>query len=223
MFGERKTTVLMVQVFVVVLLAYVGVGEYYLRSHSAGSRTGGDSALPGVESVNLRPASLTQVVLPTQEVSPTPSSTPTRVLAATSSPAPSTPTQQPTPPPADTEPPELPAGASQYTVQTGDSLDSIARAHGLTVEELLGANPVLRERPDDLAVGQVLVIPARPGGEPAPTPTPAPWVYYTVQEGDTLEAIAQQFGVTSDSIASFNALEDPDDLQPGQTLTIPVQ
>ncbi len=59
---------------------------------------------------------------------------------------------------------------------------------------------------------------------PATTPTPAPApadVLYTVQGGDTLGAIADQFGVSVDAIVSANSLTDAADLSVGQVLTIP--
>lgn len=57
---------------------------------------------------------------------------------------------------------------------------------------------------------------------PAPSPTPVP-VVYTVQEGDTLGAIAQTYGVTVDELVAANGLADPDVLRVGQRLIIPVE
>ena len=58
-----------------------------------------------------------------------------------------------------------------------------------------------------------------PTSTPSPTPT-GPTVY-VVQPGDTLLEIAERFGVDSEAIARYNGLADPDDLSPGQELTIP--
>jgi LysM repeat protein len=44
---------------------------------------------------------------------------------------------------------------------------------------------------------------------------------YTVQLGDTLGAIAKQFGVSAESIVQANSLADPDILMVGQELKIP--
>lgn len=69
-----------------------------------------------------------------------------------------------------------------------------------------------------------------PGGQqpsspaPAATSTPAPARNpgtYTVQEGDTLGAIAERFGVTIADLVAANGLADPDLIYPGQELTIP--
>ena len=60
--------------------------------------------------------------------------------------------------------------------------------------------------------------------EPTPTPTPTPTpeaTVYEVQEGDTLGAIAAQFGTTVDAIAEANDLDDPDAIFIGDELVIP--
>jgi LysM repeat protein len=52
-------------------------------------------------------------------------------------------------------------------------------------------------------------------------PTPTPSGLYIVQPGDTLSALAVEFGTTVDEIVAANGLTDPDALQAGQTLIIP--
>ncbi len=55
-----------------------------------------------------------------------------------------------------------------------------------------------------------------------PSPTPrSKNVIYVVRQGDTLEKIAAQFGVTIDDIVSANKLKDPNRLNIGQKLVIP--
>jgi LysM repeat protein len=54
-----------------------------------------------------------------------------------------------------------------------------------------------------------------------PTPTPAPQQTYVVQEGDTLAAIAQQFGTTVEALQSANGISDPNEILIGQVLVIP--
>jgi LysM repeat protein len=53
----------------------------------------------------------------------------------------------------------------------------------------------------------------------AATPTPAG--LYVVQEGDTLSALAVEFGTTVDEIMAANGLTDANALQVGQSLIIP--
>jgi nucleoid-associated protein YgaU len=88
-------------------------------------------------------------------------------LAATS---PSPPAGQPTPTLAPTPTPA--ASPRLYTVQAGDTLFLIARRHGLTVEQLMLANPQL-SNPDLVQIGLVLIIPDDDFGlfsPPAPSP-----------------------------------------------------
>ena len=75
--------------------------------------------------------------------------------AATNTPAPPPPTEAPAAPTA------TPAqGATTYTVQAGDIPVTIAQKFGITVEELLAANPGLDPR--NMHVGDVINIPAPP-------------------------------------------------------------
>lgn len=54
-----------------------------------------------------------------------------------------------------------------------------------------------------------------------PTTTPTPSVFlYTIQAGDTLEKIAKEHNLTSLQLASYNQLNDPDNLQVGQIIKI---
>ncbi len=60
-----------------------------------------------------------------------------------------------------------------------------------------------------------------PIASPVTSPTPLGPLLYTVQEGDTLGAIAQTYGVSVEDLIAANGLTDPDVLQVGQTLIIP--
>jgi LysM repeat protein len=69
-----------------------------------------------------------------------------------------------------TNPPTAAARASQYTVKEGDTLSSIARDFGLSVDQLLAANNLTNG--DLLSIGQRLVVPGADGSLPVPTSTP---------------------------------------------------
>ena len=56
----------------------------------------------------------------------------------------------------------------------------------------------------------------------APVVTAAPQqTTYTVQQGDTLNLIAQRFGTTAQAIADANGMKVTDTINPGQVLVIP--
>ncbi|HEX2765617.1 MAG TPA: LysM domain-containing protein [Candidatus Limnocylindria bacterium] len=68
---------------------------------------------------------------------------------------------------------------------------------------------------------------ATPQPTPPPTPSPPPATpvptqrTYVVQEGDTLAAIAQQFGVSVAALQAANDIEDPNEIIIGDVLVIP--
>jgi spore germination protein len=100
-----------------------------------------------------------------------------------------------------------------YVVEPGDTLTSVARSFGVTVQSLLDLNEP--PYPDRLTPGQALLIPSKE--EEPPT-----YQRYTVQPGDTLWRIAQRFGTTVEAIVQLNNISDPSLIFPGQVLLIPV-
>jgi LysM repeat protein len=121
-------------------------------------------------------------------------------------------------PPAATAVPTTPAvaptapasGFTHYTVQRGDTLYSIARRYGTTVEAIMAANGITDPR--TLRAGQVLLIPIAGGTTGAKT--------YVVQAGDTLYSIAKRFGTTVETLAALNGLTPPYTIKVGQTLIL---
>ena len=69
------------------------------------------------------------------------------------------------------------------------------------------------------------IPPVVPTPAPTPAPAPAPSVcdgsVHQVQSGDTLYAIAIDYGVTVDAIVDCNGLSDPGQIAEGQELNIP--
>ncbi|WP_448590619.1 peptidoglycan DD-metalloendopeptidase family protein [Thermoflexus hugenholtzii] len=112
-----------------------------------------------------------------------------------------------------TEIPERPRrGIITYTVQAGDTLFGIAEKFKLRPETILWANyDVLQDDPHMLEIGQVLNIP------------PVDGVLHVVKEGETLEAIAKKYNVTSEAIrnAEWNGLMEGGEPQVGQVLIVP--
>ena len=99
-----------------------------------------------------------------------------------------------------------------YTVVSGDSLWSIAKKLGTTVNELKDANNLTS---NNLSIGQILIIPQK---ETPSTPTDNS--IYTVVSGDSLYKIANKFNTTVDEIKSLNNLTS-NNLSIGQKLKIP--
>jgi tyrosinase len=103
-----------------------------------------------------------------------------------------------------------------YEVQPGDTLFLITRRFGVTVADILVANPQIAS-PEAIFPGQIIGIPA-----PGPTPPPTPGISYIVQPGDTLAAVAGRFGVSQEALLAANLqITDPNLIFPGQFITIP--
>ena len=109
--------------------------------------------------------------------------------------------------------PERPRlGVVTYTVQAGDTVQSIANSFGLQPTSISWANPAIEDAPDLLRIGQAVVV------------LPIDGAYHQVAEGDTLESIAQEYQVESQAIATceYNHLKAPRyRIQEGAWLIVP--
>ncbi len=121
------------------------------------------------------------------------------------------PSPQPTPGPT-----PVPGTGTRYTVQWGDTLSSIGRKFGVSVQAIVAANGLTN--PNFIRVGQVLLI---PGTGTTPPPAPGPGTTYVVKAGDTLYAIAARFGVSVQAIAAQNGIVNINYIRVGQVLVIP--
>jgi murein DD-endopeptidase MepM/ murein hydrolase activator NlpD len=96
---------------------------------------------------------------------------------------------------------------SDYTVQPGDTLQSIADSYKISVNTLLWANDLTSS--STIKVGQTLTI------------LPVDGVLHVVKSGDTVSAIAQTYKAQSDNIISYNDLANQDDIYIGDILIVP--
>ncbi len=101
----------------------------------------------------------------------------------------------------------------EHTIAPGETFETIANKYGVTVRELVMANPQL------LKVGEKLNVPT-PIAIPQESTSPGPTTYI-VQPGDTLTAIAIKFNTTIAALVAANGLSDPNRIEVGQQLIIP--
>lgn len=151
--------------------------------------------------------------------------------AATASPTPSPTAMPPTATPTVTVTPTATATPTPvvYTVVRGDTVETIAKRYGVSVQDLMAINGL---KSDLIQVDQKLIIPAGPipvgpDGKPLPTPTPTPKnaIYkWQTRPGDTIESIAKRLGATVDAIVAANDWIDSADviLIPGDLVIVPV-
>lgn len=105
-------------------------------------------------------------------------------------------------------------GGFLYVIRTGDTLFSIARRFGTVVPALIAANPGID--PNRLVIGQSICV-------PSPQPSPCPGGrFYTIVSGDTLFSIARRFNTTVEALLAANQGINPNNLQPGQVICIPL-
>lgn len=131
-----------------------------------------------------------------------------------------------------------------YMVKTGDTLERVARRHGVTVRSLAEANRITNVHL--IRTGQRLAIPApgATGAKPlsvqpiaatksAPGPMPAPLSTkvvvvsgaapktHTVAAGDTLSEVAAAFGTSAAALAKANRIQVGAVLRIGTRLEVP--
>lgn len=105
-----------------------------------------------------------------------------------------------------------PRGASYYVWQAGDTLAAVAQARQTTVQSIRAINGDVDFA--TIAAGDTICIPPSQltcQGDQS----------YTVQTGDTFNAIAARFGVSSTELAERNPFVSPGSLTVGQILCVP--
>ena len=122
-----------------------------------------------------------------------------------------------------------------HTVQKGETLYSISRQYGISVDELKKLNDLAS---NDIKIGQNLTVPAVKSNTAKPLPTQnlssskdnsasahddkRKFDVYTVQKGDTFYHIAKVNGITVEELTKLNGLSSNDKLRVGDQLKIPV-
>lgn len=192
------------------LLIVVVLGVAYLWwTRSGQAQQPAAQATPAAEATLLPtddPAALLEISPPSVEITLAPTAPITATAPITPSASASAPTEPVT-----------------YAVIAGDTVEAIAERYGISAESLMTANGM---GSDLIQVGQRLTIPtagdaqAQPAADDStPTVTPTP-IIYTVVSGDSVEKIAERYGVTARDLLDANGMSN-DFLQVDQKLTIP--
>ena len=119
-----------------------------------------------------------------------------------------------------------------YVVRKGDSLSRIAVRTHTTVKNIVKLN---RLKSTGVRPGQRLLIRTRkvkkiissetyPDTPPLIEPKPiieGELTFYTVKEGETMESIAQQYGLAPEEIREANLMPEESEVKKGQILAVP--
>lgn len=100
-------------------------------------------------------------------------------------------------------------------VRAGDTVSSIAKAHGTSVEAVARASRL--RNPNVIRVGEILRVPVAR----AYRPRHAAARVVVVRRGDTLDGIARAHGTTWPVLAHLNRIARPGSIQPGQRIRLP--
>jgi LysM repeat protein len=126
--------------------------------------------------------------------------------------------------------PSVPAtNGRKYVVRPGDTLSEIAAQYNIGWQTLADLNQMAY--PYLVYVDQEILLPdnAQPEEpvqtpEPTPTANPTPvanYGTYTIQVGDTLIGLADQFNLPWQALAQANEMSYPYFIYPGQQLNLP--
>lgn len=112
----------------------------------------------------------------------------------------------------------------RYVVRPGDVLGTIAREHGVRIDEIRHHNQL---EGDVIRVGQLLEIPGAVQRHQEPTvpvetnEDSGPWIWHTVKEGESYWTISRQYAHAGfDDVMRMNVVP-PAGLKPGMKVKIP--
>ena len=111
--------------------------------------------------------------------------------------------------------PLLNEGNVIHVVEWGETLFSIARRYGTSVDAICAANGIAD--PTHIYAGQRLIVPS----SNVPAAPAAAGATHVVQTGENLYRIGLRYGTTAAALAELNGIYNPDQVVAGQTLIIP--
>ncbi len=98
----------------------------------------------------------------------------------------------------------------KYLIQSGDSLETIAKKFNTKGDVILELNNI--PFPDMLRAGKEIIVPINKEQY---------FEYYTIQKGDTLYEIARKYNINPELLALLNGLNSQDYIYPNQEILIP--
>lgn len=104
-----------------------------------------------------------------------------------------------------------------YTVKRGDNLSTIASLYRTTVQEIAQINGI--QDVNLIYPGQVLRITTNSNNHGSETNSTGK-TYYTIKRGDTLWGISRRYQVSIQNIVSWNNIQNPNLIYPGQRLIL---
>ena len=114
---------------------------------------------------------------------------------------------------------ELDQNGVIHVVGWGETLFSIARRYGTSVDAICAANGIAD--PTRIYAGQRLTIPSSNAASSAPSVPAAAGGTHVVRAGENLFRIALRYGTTVQALAELNGIYNPGHVVAGQRLVIP--
>ena len=108
-----------------------------------------------------------------------------------------------------------------HTVNKGQTLYSISKLYGTTVEEIVKMNP---ESATTLYIGQQLCIPSKkeePENKSVIKKDNNGTLFHTIQSGETLYRLSKLYGITTQEICDANPGLSTSNFRVGETIRIP--
>lgn len=102
-----------------------------------------------------------------------------------------------------------------YKIGESETLDTIARKFGTTVENLRQINGL-----GDVYSGGYILVPSQMSNQMVNSNSEL-YNVYTVQKGDNIYAIAREYGIPYETLLRINGLKDEDYIYPNQQILIP--
>jgi len=113
---------------------------------------------------------------------------------------------------------QSPSASTDHVVKPGDSLEKIARLHGVRVAEILTSNGLKADA--IIHPGQKIKVPGKQSPTASVAKTPAQTNTHTVAEKETFAAIARAHGMPLDQLLAANPDIKPTALRAGQTIRL---